>query len=167
MQITVHFEDRDWTFDPQRPSYQQAMAIQLDTGLSMSEWENALDVQEKTGPDGEPTGELEDPGIKWIQCVGSLYWLMHNQNGDKFPLATMDFDVYEFLEAFGQAMQDVLVRIRAEKKAADEAKAAAPDPTSQERTAEPSPPISPTSGTRPDTTPTPRNRPEEDALSTV
>lgn len=152
MEVTVHFEDRDWTFNPARPSYKQSLAIQLETGLSINEWENVLDVDEETDEQGNVTG-FKDPGPIWMKCVGCLYWLMHNANGHKFPLADMDFDVYGFLEAFADGM---LAALQAAKTAAA-AEEAEPDPTPPGSS---SPATSTTSATPTATTPPPPDRQE-------
>jgi hypothetical protein len=148
--LIVSFEDRDWELSLDRLTYRQAMAIQLETGLSIAEFEAVLDVDE------DENGNLADPGPKWLQCIGCVYWLMHQQAGDVFPLASMDFDFTGFLEAMGAAMQAELDRIKAERAAAE----AEPDPT----VPSPSPKAgqtSPASGSPRATTPTPPDRRQE------
>jgi len=146
--MIVTFEDEKWELNLNRLSYQQALAIQLETGLSIAEFEKVLDVEE------DENGQLKDPGPKFVRCIGCVYWLMHNQNGDVFPLAGMDFDFAGFLAAMGEAMQAELERIRAERAEQD----AEPDPTVPSRSPKAAR-RSPGSGSRKATTPAPRGEP--------
>jgi hypothetical protein len=135
--LIVTFEDREWELDLNRYSYRQAMAIQLHTGMSISEYLDVLDV------DVDDDGNLQDPGRRWLECIGVMYWLMHQQGGDVFPLESMDFDFTGFLTAVGDAQR----RAAADRKAALEP---APDPTrpASQPAGPPSPePASPTATT--------------------
>jgi len=126
--MIIVFEDAEWELDLTRVSYQQAMVIQLYTGMSIGEWEDSIDVKEKTDADGNPTGELENPPPEWLKSVGSLYWLMRAQAGDKIPIAEMDFDFGGFVAALMEGLAAELERSRLEAAARADA-AERPDPT--------------------------------------
>ena len=149
--MIIHFEDRDWELNLDKLTLQQGIAIQMHTGLSIAEFEDTLDVGE------DENGNLRDPGPKWLICLGCVYWLMHQQGGDVFPIAKADFVLSEFLQAMGEAMQAELERIKAER-AAEEAE---PDPTppASPPSSPPGPP-SPAPGSPKATTRTSRARKE-------
>jgi hypothetical protein len=129
--VKITFEGREWELDTTRVSYQQAMVIQMYTGMSIGEWEDSIDVEEETDAEGKPTGKLKNPPPEWLKSIGSLYWLMHAQAGDKIPIADMEFDFGGFMTALMAGMAAQLEQAKAEA-------AAGPDPTL------PSSPSSPT-----------------------
>jgi len=149
--MIIHFEDRDWELNLDKLTLQQGIAIQLHTGLSIAEFEDILDVGE------DENGNLKDPGPKWLICIGCVYWLMHQQGGDVFPIASADFVLSEFLTAMGEAMQAELERIKADRAVAE----AEPDPTPlTSQPSSPPGPESPAHGSPKATTPRPRARKE-------
>jgi hypothetical protein len=128
--MIIKFEGRDWEFDSEEITLQQAMTIQLHTGMSIGEWEDSLNLTE------DADGNVQNPGPEWLKSLQCVYWLMKAQNGEKNPVADADFVLAKFLVAFGEGMQAEVTRLKAEKAAEE----AAADPTPP-----PSPPAGPPS----------------------
>jgi hypothetical protein len=117
--VKIEFEGRTWEFDSEEITLQQAMTIQLHTGMSIGEWEDSLDLPE------DEHGNVQNPGPEWLKSLQCVYWLMKSQNGEKTPIADADFVLSKFLQAFGEGAQGEVARLKAEKAA----EAAAADPT--------------------------------------
>ena len=138
--MIIRFEGRAWEFDMEQVTLQQAMTVQLHTGMSIKEWEESL------SPGEDEHGEPKDPGPQWLKSLQCVYWLMKAQNGEKTPIADCDFVIAKFFEAMAEAYQAEIDRRKAE-----EAAKAPVDPTPP-----PSPPAGPPSpapGTPTATTP--------------
>lgn len=115
--MIIRFEDRDWQFDLAHVRVQQAMVIQLYTGLSIGDWEDSLDFE------ADEQGNIKNPPASWLKSIVALYWLMRSQNGVTEPIDSTDFEYALFLVAFAEGTAAELERLKAEA-------AAKPDPTS-------------------------------------
>lgn len=80
----VHFDDRDYDFDIEGMTLAQARSIKRQTGLSVRGLLNGLSEM--------------DP-----EALGSLYWLMLNQNGITTDISKVNFKVLAFGEALSAA----------------------------------------------------------------
>lgn len=67
MQITVEFEERDWSLDLDDIDLNEARTIQRNTGKGIADFTRGCLAE------GDPT------------CLAWMYWLMHRQNGEKTP----------------------------------------------------------------------------------
>lgn len=146
--MKIEFEGREWEFDSEEITLQQAMTIQLHTGMSIGEWEDSLDLPE------DDQGNVQNPGPEWLKSLQCVYWLMKAQAGEKTPIADADFVLSKFLRAWAAGAQAELDRRKAEK----EAEAAAADPTLPPSL--PAGPPSPEPGSPTATTPPPYPREE-------
>lgn len=126
--MIIEFEGREWQYDEDKVSVQQAMALHLAHGLTIKAWQAGI-------------SELDPRSLQFC------YWLMLSQNGVKPGLLKdLDFAVVEFIGAYSDA-QPAEVVAEAEAVVADPTPPSPPeDPPSTE-------PSTPT-----DTTPTPHAR---------
>ena len=90
--MKIEYDGGTYQFDDQDITLKQAMVVQLHTGLSISAWQDALNVE-----DGR------DPGPEWLKSVQCLYWLVMAQNDITVPIADADFKVARFLSAYAEA----------------------------------------------------------------
>jgi hypothetical protein len=160
-QLIVSFEGRAWELDMNHVRLQQAMTIQLYTGLSIGAWEDSIAVSEERDGDGKPTGKLVNPPPEWLKSIAALYWLMIAQNGVTTPIAEVDFDFPAFLAAVMEAMANEIARLRADAAA----KAGEAGPTALPPS--PAAPASPEPPTLPATIPQPPAQPPEGAPATA
>jgi hypothetical protein len=113
--LRITFEGREWQYDEDAVSVQQAVAMHFAYGFTLADWSDAV-------PKLDPRA---------IQCV---YWLMLQQNGIKKPLKECEFALVPFVIAYGEAQ-------RATADATAPAQATA-DPTTQPSpTASPASPV--------------------------
>lgn len=114
--MIIEFEGRQWSLDEGSLRLRQAEAIQEFTGLSVADWEDALNSWHDQ--DGKPA----NPPKEWARAVAALYWLMLSQNGEQVLIADVDPDITAFLSAYLKGLQGELEMRRPE-----------PDPTSPPR----------------------------------
>ena len=84
--MIIKFEGRDWEYDEDRITVQQAVAIHLAYGLTLQDFVNGI-------------GNL-DP--RSLQCA---YWLMLAQNGVKRAVRDCEFPLVAFIAAYADAQQ--------------------------------------------------------------
>lgn len=90
--MKIEYDGEVLKFDQESIELQQAMVIQLHTGMSISEWEDSLDVSEE-----------KPPGPEWLKSVQCLYWAVLAQNGETVPIADANPKVGKFLKAYAAA----------------------------------------------------------------
>jgi hypothetical protein len=84
--LIIEFEGREWEYDEDAVSVQQAMAMHLAHGFTIKAWQQAI-------PELDPRA---------VQCC---YWLMLQQNGVKKPLKDLDFAAVEFMSAYMKGLR--------------------------------------------------------------
>ena len=104
MAITIKWEDREWPYDDDHLTVQQAMAFQSVHGFTLHGW----------------TEGIKELDPRAFQCI---YWLMLQQNGEQTTLKDLDFDLIEFMSAYVEAIQAEGERRKALEEQAE------PDPT--------------------------------------
>lgn len=83
--LHIKFEGREWLWDTDiRLTVKQGIAMHLAHGMTVTDWLGGL----KTGD-----------ARSW-QCT---YWLMLQKNGVIKPLADCDFELFDFMSAYGEA----------------------------------------------------------------
>ena len=137
-QLTVQFDGREWQFDDDKFTLQQAIAMHYAYGFTLETYAAALQAAD----------------ARALQC---MYWLMLQQNGVIRPIKEVDADLVELVTAWGAAIDRELERLKAE-----EAAAAPPEP---EVPTLPAGPASPESGSPTATTQAPRGRREVPAAT--
>lgn len=119
-QVTVDYDGREWLFDMDKVSMQQAITIQLAWGFTLEDYQEAL----------------EKADARALQC---LYWLMLQQNGIERVLKDLDADLVELTTAWKVAVEAEQARQAAEQAEAVELGptqlAAAPSPARRSRPA--------------------------------
>ena len=116
--MKIEYDGETYQFDDQDITLKQAMVVQLHTGLSISAWQDALNVEDGT-----------DPGPEWLKSIQCLYWLVMAQNDITVPIADADFKVARFLSAYAAAA----------KAESDAKPPEPPDPTKGTQSPHPSP----------------------------
>lgn len=110
MEVTIHFEDRDWKLDLDDIDLGEARTIQRNTGFTIVEFTK---------------GALFDANP---EALAWAYWLMHKQNGERAADPnTVNFKASKFATEL----------LRAHKEAADELAAANPKESPDEETKNP------------------------------
>lgn len=84
--MIINLDDREYTYDEDRITLKQGIAIHLAYGFTVSAWLKAM-------TDADPRA--------W-QCA---YWLMLQQNGEVKPIADCDGPLIEFMSAYADAQQ--------------------------------------------------------------
>jgi len=70
----VKIEGVEYDFDPSKLMFQESLALQRETGLTMQAW-------------------LDDLGKGDVLATGAMVWLIRRRAGDETPFATFDFDL--------------------------------------------------------------------------
>lgn len=83
--MIIDWQGKPYAFEPGNVTVREATTIKLHTGHGLISWQRAI-------WDAEP------------QSVAALMWLMKARNGDAVEIATLDFDVMAFLNAYGEAV---------------------------------------------------------------
>lgn len=85
--MIVHFNNRDYTFDLEEITVDQARVIKRFCGLTLKTLEAGLS---EADPDA-------------MTC---LYWLMLRQNGEEHNIEKLSFGIVKFARAFGEAQAE-------------------------------------------------------------
>jgi len=122
MGMEFEFEGRKWSYDPSVIDVASAIVIKGHTGHGLRSWSVAVD-------DWDPA------------AIQALYWVVKHQNGERCEIASLNFSIGDFMEAFTPAMvawkvaevTDKLEELGADPQAAaavDASTTPAPTPTS-------------------------------------
>lgn len=84
--MIIEFEGREWEYDEDAVSVQQAIAMHLAYGFTIKAWQQAI-------PEMDPRA---------VQCC---YWLMLQQSGVKKVLKDCEFGAVQFLAAYMKALR--------------------------------------------------------------
>lgn len=84
--MVIHFDGKDYQFDPEEIDVRQAMVIKVKTGLNLLQWQAALEQAD-------------------VDAIKALYWLMLAQNGVAADIDMVNFKLVKLMNAFNDAQK--------------------------------------------------------------
>lgn len=99
--MLIHFEGRDYEYDPGLIDVGVAVKVREHTGLGIRSWEKAID-------DADPL------------ALQALYWVIKRQAGETVGIKSLNFSVIDFYKAIESAGRKELLDRLVAKAAAGE-----------------------------------------------
>lgn len=101
--MIVKWQGKDYTYEPGNITVREAIAIKLYTGCGLVSWQAAV-------RDADP------------QAMQALLWLVKSRNAEPCEMASLDFDVMAFLDAYVTAIladKELAAAVESAPKAVD------------------------------------------------